>query len=171
MKISVYKLLYHGIAKHLPISSSKLNIGQKKFRYWCAKHMVESCGKNVNFEKNAHFGKGLSVGNNSGIGINADIRGVCIIGENVLMGPNCTIHTQNHNFSNCELPIIQQGMSEERPVYIGNDVWIGGGATILPGVHIGCHSIVAACSVVTKDVPEWAVVAGNPAVVKKYRNV
>lgn len=45
-----------------------------------------------------------------------------------------------------------------------------GGVTILPGVTIGNHVILAACSVVTKDVPDWAVVAGNPAVVKKYRN-
>ena len=52
---------------------------------------------------------------------------------------------------------------------VGNDVWIGQKATILPGVHIGDGAIIGACSVVTKDVPPYSVVAGNPAEVKKYR--
>lgn len=72
-----YKILYHGFAKRLPVSSSKFNIGQKKFRYWCAKHMVEACGRNVNFERKAYFSSGLCVGDNSGIGINADINREC----------------------------------------------------------------------------------------------
>ena len=62
-----------------------------------------------------------------------------------------------------------QGFQEEKPVHIGDDVWIGGRVIILPGVHIGSHSIIGAGAVVTKDVPEWAIAAGNPAVVKKYR--
>ncbi len=62
-----------------------------------------------------------------------------------------------------------QGFSEEKAVVIGDDVWIGGRVIILPGVHVGSHSIIGAGAVVTKDVPEWAIVAGNPAIVKKYR--
>ena len=54
-------------------------------------------------------------------------------------------------------------------IIVGNDVWIGQKATILPGVHIGDGAIIGACSVVTKDVPPYSVVAGNPAQVKKYR--
>lgn len=123
----------------------------------------------MNVERNASFGRQLSVGNNSGIGINADIRGTVIIGENVMMGPNCTIYTQNHRCDDCMVPMLQQGLTEIKPVKIGDDVWLGGSVTILPGVEIGSHSVVAACSVVTKDVPEWAVVAGNPAVIKRYR--
>ncbi|WP_312405202.1 CatB-related O-acetyltransferase [Rhizobium sp.] len=60
------------------------------------------------------------------------------------------------------LPVVQ-------PVTIGNDVWIGHGAFIRPGVTVGDGAIVAAMAVVTKDVPPYAVVAGNPAVVKKFR--
>jgi virginiamycin A acetyltransferase len=52
---------------------------------------------------------------------------------------------------------------------VGNDVWIGQKATILPGIHIGDGAIIGACSVVTKDVPPYSVVAGNLAQVKKYR--
>ena len=65
--------------------------------------------------------------------------------------------------------MMEQGFSEEKEVIIGDDVWIGSDVTILPGVKIGNHSIIGACSVVTKDVPEYAIVAGNPAKVKKYR--
>ena len=170
MKYLICKILYEGIAVHLPISSSKINIGQRKIRRWLVKHIIDYCGKNVNIEKNAHFGRRIVIGNNSGIGINANIRGTCRIGENVLMGPNCTIYTQNHEFKDCSQPILNQGFSEEKMVVIGDDVWIGGGVTILPGVHIGAHSIIGACAVVTKDVPEWAIVAGNPSIIKKYRN-
>lgn len=60
------------------------------------------------------------------------------------------------------LPFVQH-------VEIGNDVWIGHGAFILPGIKVGDGAVVAAMSVVTKDVPPYSVVAGNPAVVKKYR--
>jgi maltose O-acetyltransferase len=63
----------------------------------------------------------------------------------------------------------QQGFSQERPVVIGDDVWIGGQVIILPGVKVGSHSIIGAGSVVTKDVPQYAVVGGNPAKVIKFR--
>lgn len=88
-----------------------------------------------------------------------------------MMGPNCTIYLWNHRFDDFNKPMRLQGFTSEKPVYIGDDVWIGGNVTILPGVKIGSHSIVGVCSVVTKDVPEWSIVAGNPAVVKKYRKV
>ena len=62
-----------------------------------------------------------------------------------------------------------QGASDSRPITIDNDVWIGLRAMIMPGVTIGDHAIVAAGSVVTKDVPEWAIVGGNPAKIIKSR--
>ena len=61
----------------------------------------------------------------------------------------------------------EQGFQDIKPVVIGDDVWIVGRVTILPGVKVGSHSIIGAGAIVTKDVPEWAIVAGNPAVVKK----
>ena len=109
------------------------------------------------------------MGDNSGIGIRATISGTVYIGNDVMMGPNCTIYTRNHKTDDISRPMRGQGFQEEKPVYIGDDVWIGENVTILPGVKIGSHSIIGAGAVVTKDVPEWAVVAGNPAVVKKYR--
>lgn len=65
--------------------------------------------------------------------------------------------------------MLEQGMAEAKPVTVGDDVWIGQRALILPGVSIGTGAIVAAGSVVTRDVPPFAVVAGNPAKVIKDR--
>ena len=162
-------VLYICIAKHLPISNAKIKLFQKQLRAFCGKLMLDECGKKVNIQKGATFSTRVRLGDYSGIGINANIKGKCTIGKYVMMGPDCTIYTRNHNFSDTTKPMCEQGYAEEKEVVIGDDVWIGGNVTILPGVKIGSHSIIGACSVVTKDVPEYAIVAGNPATVKKYR--
>ncbi len=156
-------------AKHLPESYSNINIFQRKIRGFCGKLMLEKCGENVNIERKATFSTRVSLGDFSGIGINAKISGKCTIGKCVMMGPNCTIHTTNHKFSDLDKPMMEQGFAPEQEVIIGDDVWIGSNVIILPGVNIGSHSVIGAGSVVTKDVPEYAIVAGNPAVIKKYR--
>ena len=163
--------LYHTIGKRLPISYSKFNIGQRKFRAFCGRLMLDKCGKKVNIEKGAVIGAHVELGDNSGIGINSNIGSYCVIGKDVMMGPECIIYTANHKFDDLDKPMRSQGFQEVKPVRIGDDVWIGGRVTILPGVQIGNHSIIGAGAVVTKDVPEWAIVAGNPAVVKKYRKL
>ena len=161
--------LYHSIAKRLPCSYSLIKIGQKRIRAFCGKLILEKCGKNVNIEKGAIFSSRIELGDCSGIGKNAEIYGKCIIGNDVMMGPRCVIYTQNHAFDDITVSMNMQGLQEEKPVSIGDDVWIGGDVIILPGVKIGSHAIIAAGAVVTKDVPEWAIVAGNPATVKKFR--
>lgn len=162
-------IMYNVIGKHLPVSFSRIKIGQKKFRALCGKMMLDKCGKKVNIEKGATFSSRVQLGDRSGIGVNASISGKCIIGNDVMMGPQCIIYTWNHKFDDLTTTMRGQGFQEEKPVIIGDDVWIGGRVIILPGVHIGSHSIIGAGSVVTKDVPEWAIVAGNPAKIKKYR--
>lgn len=164
------QIIYDLTAKHLPPSFSCIKIGQKQLRALCGKLILTECGKNVNIEKGAVFSSKVHLGDNSGIGINASIDGTVYIGNDVMMGPGCTIYTQNHRTDDITTLMRKQGLQEEKPVYIGNDVWIGGNVTILPGVKVGDHSILAACAVVTKDVPPWAIAAGNPAVVKKFRN-
>ena len=156
--------------KWLPMSHAKINLGQKALRGLCAKLMLDKCGKNVNIERCATFSTRISLGDNSGIGAYSKIQGNTHIGDNVMMGPECIIYTRNHEFSSTDIPMCQQGFQEERSVYIGNDVWIGSRVTILPGVKIGNGVIIGASAVVTKDIPDYAVAAGNPAVVKKYRN-
>lgn len=85
-------------------------------------------------------------------------------------GRSLTILTTNHDYRSMEY--IPYGLEDiEKPVIIEGFVWCGLNVTILPGVHIGEGAIIAACSVVTKNVPAFAVVAGNPAKVINYRNV
>ena len=170
IRVVIGKILYECMAKHLPVSFSRVKLGQKSLRGFCTKLIVKNAGENINVEKGAVFSRNLSIGDNSGIGINCIIHGTCEIGDNVMMGPNCTIYTRNHRFDDCSSPMNTQGFFEDKKVTIGNDVWIGGQVIILPGVNIGSHAIIGAGSVVTKDVPEWAIVAGNPAQIKKYRN-
>ena len=96
-----------------------------------------------------------------------DIREV-FIGDNVMIGPNTLITTVGH-------PLSPMGRRKHigiaKPVHIGNDVWIGGNVTILPGVMIGNNVIVAAGAVVTKDIPDNCLVGGVPAkVIKKIED-
>ena len=163
-------ILYYLYARHLPPSYSGINLFQKEIRQICGKLMLKKCGENVNIEKNALFSSKVVLGNNSGIGVNAKIYGTCIIGDNVMMGEDCTIITRNHRHDRTDIPMILQGFEEELPVVIGNDVWIGDKVIILPGVTIGEGCIVAAGAVVTKNVPDYSIVAGIPAKIVKMRN-
>jgi maltose O-acetyltransferase len=158
----------YALVRHLP-ESYKVNIGQKSLRAFCGKCLLAKCGQNVNIEKNAEFAYSVELGNNSGLGINCRISGKTLIGNNVMMGPNVCIFTKNHAFDRVDIPMNLQGMSKEHPVLIEDDVWIGANVIILPGVKISKGSIIGAGSVVTKNVPEYAIVGGNPARVIKYR--
>lgn len=159
------------IAKHMPESYSRIQLGQKKLRALCASLIMHSTGSNINIEKNAVYSRKCSIGSDSGIGVNCVINGECYIGNDVMMGPNCIVYTVNHEYSSLDFPMNRQGETVEKPVIIGNDVWIGSNVIILPGVKIGNHSIIGAGCVVTKDVPEYAIVCGNPGKIKKYRNL
>ena len=157
-------------AKRLPVSYSRIKIGQKQLRAFAARLIVNRAGNNINIEKGAVFSRQLIIGDNSGVGVNCVINGKCTIGNDVMMGPNCQIFTINHKFSSIDIPMNCQGNSDEKPVIIGDDVWIGASVIILPGVKIGSHSVIGAGSVVARDIPDYAIAAGNPAEVKKYRN-
>ena len=169
IKKAIGLLIYHLLGKHMPPSYSALNLGQRRIRALCGKLILNKCGKNVNIEKGAIFSSRIELGDNSGIGIDANISGKCIIGNNVMMGPQGIIYSRNHRFDDTERPMNEQGFYDEKAVVIGDDVWVGGRVTILPGVCVGSHSIIGAGAVVTKNVPEYAIVGGNPAKVIKYR--
>lgn len=85
--------------------------------------------------------------------------GNIFIGDKVMFGPNVTIATANHPI----LPALRErGLQYNKDVHIGNNVWIGAGVIIVPGITIGDNSVIGAGSVVTKDVPADVVAAGNP---------
>ena len=125
----------------------------------------------LTIEKGAWFGRGtrLRIGDNSGLGVNCVVPNGSIIGNDVMMGPNCYIHSQNHAFDRIDIPMIQQGFKECKPIIIEDDVWIGRDVTIMVGRHVSKGSIIAACSVLTKDFPEYSIIGGNPAQLIKKR--
>lgn len=85
------------------------------------------------------------------------------------MGPDVIIMTSSHNVESTFLPMNQQGSLPKQKVIIGDDVWIGTRVIILPGVRVGTGSIIGAGAVVTKDVPDYAIVGGVPAKIIKFR--
>lgn len=88
-----------------------------------------------------------------------------IIGDRALIGPAVQILTATHPL---EAQLRREGAEFGRPIRIGADVWIGGGAILCPGVSIGDRAVIGAGSVVTRDVPADVVVAGNPARTIRY---
>lgn len=165
----VYKLLL----VRLPSTNNSFFVSKwiRKIRSGVAGGCFDKHGKNINVEKNADFGKGdgISIGDNSGLGVNCQVRGPLKIGDNVMMGPDVRIMTAKHDTTRTDIPMCQQGHFPKQKVTIGNDVWIGASVIIMPGITVGNGSIIGAGAVVTKDVPEYSVVAGVPAKVIKYR--
>ncbi len=106
------------------------------------------------------------IGDYTRIGLHNTIIGPVTIGSHVNLAQGITITALNHNFDDSSLRIDQQGVGTQ-PVVIGDDVWIGANAVVLPGVSIGSHTVIAAGAVVTRDVPPHSLAAGVPATIKK----
>lgn len=108
------------------------------------------------------YGRHLTLGENFYANMDCiflDVNEI-IFGDNVMVGPRVNFFTAGHP---TDPKIRGEELEFGLPIHVGNNVWIGGGATILPGVTIGNNTIVAAGAVVTKDVPESVIVGGNPA--------
>ena len=116
----------------------------------------------VDYGKNIHIGKGCWIQQ----GCTFFDRGGITIGDGVFIGPKVNLITINHD-PNPD----NRNATYGRPIVIEDKVWIGIGATVLPGVHIGYGSIIGANSVVTHDVPPMTIVGGNPAKIKKRQGV
>jgi len=96
--------------------------------------------------------------------------GFIIIQDNVLIGPGVHIYTNNHEFSNPNIDISDQGYpapTEDDSVILKKGCWVGANSVILPGVTVGLNSVVGAGAVVTKDIPDFTLAVGNPARIKK----
>lgn len=106
------------------------------------------------------------VGPDSWISIRGDAK--VIIGKNSIIGPRLKVHTANHNYQGEMLPYDDKYLVQD--VEIGDNVWVGADVTLLPGVKVGEGAVIAACSVVTGEIPPLAIVGGVPAKVIKYRD-
>lgn len=121
----------------------------------------KSDGACVNPPFYCDYGSHIEVGKNFFANYNCTILDVAkvTIGDNCFMAPNVAIYTAGHPI----YPDVRSAMWEYgKQVTIGDNVWIGGNTVICPGVNIGSNVIIGAGSVVTKDIPDWAVAAGNP---------
>ena len=169
-----YRWLYYAIARHLPNSKQPV-VGSmsRNFRHWCCKHMFAKCGKYFSVNRGVYIGSGkhIVLGNHVGIGENFELHNrILVMGDNIMIAKDVLVLGGGHNFDRTDIPIMQQGSKPKSELIIAGDVWIGTRATILPGCRtIGQGAVIGAGAVVTKDVPDYAVVGGNPAKVLKYR--
>jgi len=139
------------------------------------RHYRVTCGS---FGQNVALWKGVKVYNADKLFIGNDVaitedvwinaQGGVYIGDGVLIGPRTIIVTMNHIFDRLDIPIREQGL-EVQPIVIEDDVWIGAGCIILPGVQIGRGSVIGAGAVVTHDIPPYSVATGVPATVQGNR--
>lgn len=134
--------------------NSKRIINGKKVKLWPGVHIS---GNNIRIGNNVQIGYGTILFSCKGISI----------GSNTQIAAQCYIIDTNHGTKYGEL--MQNQPLESEPIEIGDDVWIGAQCTVLKGVKIGSHAVVAANSVVNKDVPPYSIVAGSLAKIIKSR--
>jgi len=167
-KISCY-LIYRTVAKHLPRDIPLFGEWFYRFRSSICRPLFKESAKVIRVGRGANFDNGCNIimKANAHIGEYAVLAGphaTITIGRHVSMGSHCMIIAQNHKY-------LEEGYDgfEGKDVLIDDYAWIGNRVIILPGVRIGKHAIIGAGAVVSKDVPDYAIAVGNPAVVKKYR--
>src|ERR1700733_9492729 len=156
--------LYYGFAKRLP-SRGPLREPARRLRQELARQFLDACGDWVNIASDVHLstGRNVRIGNRSGLGDGCRVYGGLIMGGQVMVGPHAAFLSENHGYDDLERPIGEQVSTERDPPRIEDGAWIGLRATVLPGRVVGRGAIVAACAVVTRDVPPYAIVGGNPA--------
>lgn len=176
--IMICRALYYGFARFLPKSTMPVlgkifgGIRRTLCRRIFRKDETHQCRK-LNVEHGAYFGNGknFTVGDEVGIGKNfKSLNRIVTIDDYLMMGEDVLFLGGGHDYDRTDIPMGHQGTKTSSPLHIAGDVWIGARAIILPGCQrIGHGAIIGAGSVVTKDVPDWAVVGGNPARIIKFR--
>lgn len=147
---------------------NQLDNSQKEKRYELLKDLFGHLGKNANIKSNfqCDYGSNIYIGNNVFSNYNCvfvDV-GIIEIGDDTLIGPQVGIYTVNHPVDPVER---KKGLQRAQPVKIGKNCWIGGNATINPGVSLGDNVVVASGSIVTKSFGDNVMIAGVPAKVIK----
>ena len=173
VKAKIAYLLYTAIGKRLPSEGFPFARAFSWVRVELLKRWIfRQAGKDVDIADGVVFSgyKSITGGDNFGFGKGCRVyaAGGITIGSHVMIAPYVTLITSNHRYkTQCS---SEGNYDEFKPIVIHGDVWIGERAIILPGVTIGRGAIVGAGAVVSRNVPEFAVVVGNPAQVVKYRN-
>lgn len=136
-------------------------------RVWYFERVLKIMAKGGNaamVSRDVYIANGKRVRFGTGCRINENVYlEAAEIGDDVMIAPNVALLSRMHSHNRTDIPMSLQGYEDERPVIVGNDVWIGRNVVVMPGVKIGTGSIVAAGAIVTKDVPSYSIVAGVPA--------
>lgn len=158
------------------------NVGKFEKEVYIGKnvHIVNprnlSIGKKVSIRPDVDLfvGDKIQIGDECDIGVRNRFDGNITIENEVLFGPDNYICSNDHNYENVEISIMKQGARSIKSnghdgIRIGEGSWVGTHVAIIGDVHIGKHCVIGANSVVTKDIPDYCVVAGAPAkILKKY---
>lgn len=166
-------LIFACIASRLPRTDYPwLGAIARHLRYLAARLVLQECGREVNIEHGVRLGRrvAIKIGDRSGLGINLSIGRPLVVGRDVMMGRNIRLVIRNHCFSRTDIPMRLQGFTSPTCLRICDDVWIGDQVIILPRVErIGKGAILGAGAVITKNVPDYAIMGGNPARVLRMR--
>jgi len=155
-KIKIFRRAILGRLRYLRLSGyrGRLRVGRRFF-----------CGKGCHYSRKNL----INIGNNFYMGNYCHLAANAEIGDNVLFASFVALVGGDHKFDDINCNINDAGREVLKTIRIDNNVWIGHNSIVLHGVHIGAGAIVAAGTVVTKDVPSYAIVAGNPAKLIRYR--
>lgn len=164
--VSIYYIIFYNLpnSRYLPLFS--------KLRCWyltkVLKVLVSDANNRIENRVYISDGSKISLGKNVRINDNVFIQSA-VIGNNVMIAPNTAILSSTHSYERLDIPMVEQEDIIGMPPVIKDDVWIGRNVVIKHGVVIGQGAIVGACSLVTKDVPDFAIVGGVPAKIIKFR--
>lgn len=150
-------------ARHLTKALNDTSDEQQDERAKLLRQLIPNAGEGLWIEPPFHcdYGTNITLGDRVYFNFNCIVLDVAPvrIGSGVLFGPNVQIYTATHPLKSTDR---RTGLEFAKPIEIGDDVWVGGGAIICPGVKIGARSVIGAGSVVTRDIPEAVIAAGNP---------
>jgi len=155
--------LYYGFAIYIPdIPFLKVALPIRRF---LVKRIFDKCGDGVVIMQGVRFGNGSKreLGNDSGLGRNCKIGKYTFIGNDVMTGEDVLFITHEHTTNNIKASMCKQRDTDDEPIIIEDDVWIGAKSSILPGITIKRGAVIATGAVVTKDVESYAIVGGVPA--------
>lgn len=161
---------YYAVGSRLPDLAFPAGRGFNLVRCTLLRAVLPRFGERNEIDGDVYVGDGsdVEIGNRCQLNPGCRLTRVSL-GDFVMIGPQVIVIGQLHGSDDPSVPMIDQGVVLREVTRIDDDVWIGARAVVMPGVHIGTGSIVGAGAVVTRDVPDYGVVAGVPARLLRYR--
>lgn len=162
---------YYGVARNLPEHSDPRGRLWKKLREISVRPLLRHAGRDIAINAGVHFGKGsnLSLGDYSSLGYMSRVIGEVHLGKHVGCAQEVFFCAYNRKYMSLDEPMVFQGKKPDQPIVVEDDVILLARCMILAGVRIHQGAVIGAGAVVTRDVPPYAVVVGNPARIVKWR--